>query len=101
MKNGAWSLVLASVDGRERAGGRGSRLLDILLVASEVDPAERAEGEELEDVDPGRLLRLVRCVERVPGGVRFEDVERRALAEQVAVSHAVHDLAVVALDSRD
>src|SRR5690349_15711900 len=101
MENAAWTLVLAPVDALERADGRGGRLPDILFAAPEVEPPERTEGEELEDVDPRGLLCLVRGEERVAGRVRLQHEQGRALGEEVPVSHPVHDLAVVALDTRD
>src|ERR1051325_8091694 len=70
--------ALASSDALDGLLRRAVSDVDIPLFAAEVDAAEAAEGADLEDVDVGRLLGLVRGDRGVAGGCAFHHVQRLA-----------------------
>src|SRR5882672_9552480 len=75
--------------------------LDIAFFAAEVDAPETSERTNLEDVDVGRLLRLVRRNRRVTGGSDFQDVQRLSGDDHVTVPRPVDELRMVVGDVPD
>src|SRR5262249_44101338 len=77
------------------------RLVDLRLPAAEPEPAEGAEGDDLQEPDRRRLLRLVGADRGVAGRMDLEDVERLTLPDHVAVAHPVDELRLAAVDAGD
>src|SRR5437763_16524817 len=69
--------------------------VDVAFFAAEVDAPETSEGTDLEDVDVGCLLRLVRRDGGVAGRRDFHDVQRLRGVDHLAVARPVDELRTV------
>src|SRR4029453_13973554 len=79
----------------------GPRLPDLLLGAAQPQPADGAEGHDLEQAYVRALLRLVGGDRRVAGGLNLQRVQRLPREQHLAVSHPINHGRLVAVDASD